>query len=395
MASPSELSCGSDRLISPEELEAKVALGRPLRVKFGIDPTAPDLHLGHMVPLLHLRRFQAAGHLAVLLVGDFTARIGDPSGRNDTRPPLSPDTIKAHTDTYLAQVYRLLDPARTEVAFNGTWLTPLLASTAENSQNTLLGLLARHTVQQLTEREDFKQRLAQGAPLTLLELLYPLLQGYDSCALRADVELGGTDQLFNLLMGRRLQTEQGQTPQVVMTFPLLEGTDGVRKMSKSYGNVIAFNDPPQEVFGKVMSLSDDMMLKYYTLLTDEKLDRVKTLHPREAKMNLASLLTGRLHSPQKAEEARAHFERVFSSRAEPESVPLHHLSKPTGRLTDFLVESGLAPSRKEAQRLIQQGAVDVAGNRVSEDQEITFSTPTLVKVGKRRFGRLCPPGQRP
>jgi tyrosyl-tRNA synthetase len=231
-------------------------------VKYGVDPTSPDLHLGHTVSLNKLRAFQDAGHTAVLIIGDYTARVGDPSGRSETRPPLTPEAVAANAQTYLAQVFRVLEEKRTEVRWNAEWLTPLFANTDPDPARRVLGLMARHTVQQLTERDDFQKRLASKTPISLLELLYPLMQGYDSVAVKADVEMGGTDQLFNLLMGREIQKDFGQPPQVVLTLPLLEGTDGVRKMSKSYGNAIALNDAPGDMFGKVLSLSDEMMWKF-------------------------------------------------------------------------------------------------------------------------------------
>jgi tyrosyl-tRNA synthetase len=387
------LTRGARDLLSLKELESKIAKGRPLRVKLGVDPTAPDLHLGHTVALSKLRAFQEAGHTAVFIIGDYTARIGDPSGRSAARPPLSAEQVETNTRTYLAQVFKILDEGKTEVVRNSQWIEPLFANREADPQRTLLGLLARNTVQQLTEREDFAQRLKSGNPLSLLELLYPLLQGYDSVAVRADVEVGGTDQLFNLLMGRRLQEQFGQEPQVVMTLPLLEGTDGVKKMSKTYDNFIALNDPPETFFGKVMSLSDDLMWKYYELLTEEDIAPLKALHPMEAKKRLAAALAGRYHGMGAAQAAREWFEKVFSRKEPPAEIPGHRVSASPLRLSAVLVEAGLAPSKNEARRLITQGAVEVAGERLTQDIALTVHSPLLVKVGKRQFRRLLPPGE--
>jgi tyrosyl-tRNA synthetase len=382
---------GAVQVFSTRELEEKMAAGRPLRVKLGVDPTSPDLHLGHTVALNKLKQFQDAGHRVVFIIGDYTARIGDPSGRSETRPPLSEGEVKRNAETYLAQVFRVLDEKATEVRWNGEWLGPLFANADPDPTRRILHLMARHTVQQLLEREDFQKRLAAQNPISLLELLYPLMQGYDSVAVNSDVEIGGTDQLFNLLMGREIQKDFGQPPQVVLTLPLLEGTDGVRKMSKSYGNAIALNDAPNDMFGKVMSLSDEMMWKYYELLTVEDLARVKALHPMEAKKALAQLLAARFHGETAGAEARAHFERVFSKGQTPEKIQEHRLSRSPIRMMDLLVEAGLAPSKNEARRLLQQGAVEAAGERVTDDRELTVHAPLLIKVGKRQFRTLLPP----
>lgn len=382
---------GAVQVFSKADLEERMAAGQPLRVKLGVDPTAPDLHLGHTVVLTKLRQFQQAGHQVVFIIGDATARVGDPSGRSETRPPLDADAVKANAKTYLAQVFKILDEKRTEVRWNSEWLLPLFANTDPDPSKRLMTMMAKHTVQQLTEREDFQKRLAAQTPISLLELFYPLMQGYDSVAVRADVELGGTDQLFNLLMGRELQKDAGQRPQVVLTLPLLEGTDGVRKMSKSYGNAVGLNEPANDMFGKIMSLSDALMWKYFELLTEEDVPAVKALHPMEAKKRLGKLLVERYHGAAAAAAARDHFERVFSKRATPEDVPSHRAARSPVRLMDLLVESGLAPSKNEARRLIQQGAVEVAGERVAEDREIVVHAPLLIKVGKRQFRKIQPP----
>ncbi|MBK8576110.1 MAG: tyrosine--tRNA ligase [Elusimicrobia bacterium] len=382
---------GTVQVFSRKELQEKCALSRPLRVKYGVDPTSPDLHLGHTVSLNTLRAFQEAGHTAVLIIGDYTARVGDPSGRSETRPPLSPEAVAANAQTYLSQVYKVLEEKRTEVRWNAQWLTPLFANTDADPARRILGLMARHTVQQLTEREDFQKRLASNTPISLLELLYPLMQGYDSVAVKADVEMGGTDQLFNLLMGREIQKDFGHSPQVVLTLPLLEGTDGVRKMSKSYGNAIGLNDLPGEMFGKILSLSDGMMWKYFEVLTDQDIPALKAGHPMEAKKKLGEILVARFHGVSAARAAREEFEKVFSKREAPQDILDHGLTQSPQRLSDILVESKIAPSKNEARRLIQQNAVELAGERVTDDREITVHSPLLLKVGKRQYRRLLPP----
>jgi tyrosyl-tRNA synthetase len=389
--SDSKLLRGVEKVISEEELKKKLSSKKSLRVKLGVDPTAPDLHLGHTVALNKLRQFQDEGHVVVFIIGDYTAMIGDPSGRSETRPPLSAAEVENNAQTYLAQVFKVLDKSKTEVVSNSHWLTPLFANTGKDPGHTLLGLLSRHTVQQLTERDDFSKRLKNGTPISLVELLYPLMQGYDSVHVKADVELGGTDQLFNLLMGRRMQQDAGQEPQVVITLPLLEGTDGVKKMSKSYDNHIALNDAPNDMFGKVMSISDELMWKYYTLLTDEDGTAVKAGHPMEAKKKLAGLLTERFHGAPAAKAARDHFENVFSKRNAPDEMSEYRVERSPMKLSELLAASGLAPSRNEARRLITQGAVDWGGVRVQEDKEMTVTEAVLVKVGKRQFRRLLPP----
>jgi tyrosyl-tRNA synthetase len=384
---------GIQQVISRDELQSKLNRGKPLRIKLGVDPTAPDLHLGHTVTLNKLRQFQDLGHTVVFILGDYTARIGDPSGRSETRPPMSPEDVEKNGRTYLEQVFKILDEKKTEVRRNAEWLVPLFANQNKDPRHSLLGVLSQHTVQQLTEREDFAKRMKEGNPVSLLELLYPLMQGYDSVAVRADVELGGTDQLFNLLMGREMQKDNGQEPQVVMTLPLLEGTDGVKKMSKSYGNTIALNDPPAEMFGKMMSVSDDLMWKYYELLTEESLPEVKSLHPMEAKKRLAQKITALYHGDPLAKEARMNFENIFSNRNAPTDIPEHPASRSPIRTVDLLVESGLAPSKNEARRLLQQGAVEVAGERIKDDIELVIHSSLLLKVGKRQFRKIRPPAK--
>lgn len=382
---------GAVQVFSPDGLAERLSPGRSLRVKLGVDPTSPDLHLGHTVALNKLRQFQRAGHRVVFIIGDYTARIGDPSGRSETRPPLSAETVEENARTYLAQVFKILDEKATEVRRNSEWLAPLFANSDPDPAKRILSLMARHTLQQLTEREDFQKRLAEKTPISLLELLYPLMQGYDSVAVRADVEIGGTDQLFNLLMGRELQKDFAQPPQIVLTLPLLEGTDGVRKMSKSYGNAVALSDAPNEMFGKIMSLSDALMWKYLELLTEEDPSGLKALHPMEVKKRLAAGLVERYHGAHAGGAARDHFESVFSKRGLPSDIVEHRLSRSPMKASEILCESGLAPSKNEARRLLNQGAVEFAGERVADDRDIAVSAPLLVKVGKRQFRKLLSP----
>lgn len=382
------ISRGVTRIVSDDELRQKLAKGRPLRIKLGVDPTAPDIHLGHTVVLGKLRVFQDLGHTVVFIIGDFTASIGDPSGRDTTRPPLTEDLIQSNIKTYQEQVFRVLDPKKTEVRYNGEWLYDLFDRA--NPNFLAKSLLRRHTVQQLMEREDFSQRQKAGQPISMLELMYPLFQGYDSVAVRADVELGGNDQLFNLLMGRQMQKDAGQEPQVVMTLPLLEGLDGVRKMSKSYGNHVGVKDAPADMFGKIMSVSDELMWRYYELLTEEDVAASRAKHPMEAKKFLASSIVGRFHGAAAGAEARTNFESVFSKKEEPEN--LTDFSVPRAGLdpVELIVTAGLAASKSEARRLIEQGGVQLAGHRVSLGEKISVAEPAVLKVGKRRFVRLVP-----
>lgn len=386
-------------LIREEDLREKLKrsrrTGRPLRVKLGADPTAPDLHLGHVVVLRKLRQFQELGHTVIFLIGDFTGMIGDPTGRSATRPPLSREQIQANAETYKEQVFRILDPEKTVIEFNSKWLGAL---TSED----WIRLAAKVTVAQILERDDFQNRLQAGIPISLHELLYPLAQAYDSVALEADVELGGTDQKFNLLVARDVQREFGQEPQVVMTVPLLVGTDGVQKMSKSYGNYIGITEPPEEIYGKTMSISDELMWTYYELLTDIPLDELRRLReavkageisPRDVKARLARLLVGQFYSPAEAERAEEAFNRVFREKLAPTDVPTVELKLP-GHSIDvarMLVETGLASSMREARRLIEQGGVSIDGLRISDVKAvIDFAErpEILVKVGKRRFRRV-------
>jgi tyrosyl-tRNA synthetase len=376
---------GAVDVVSREDLAKKLSSGKKLRVKFGVDPTSRDLHLGHSVPLRKLRQFQDLGHTAVLIIGDFTAQVGDPSGRDSTRPVLDHESVANNAKTYVEQAFKVLDKDRTEIRFNTEWLKPFLAN-PEAGVSEFITTSKSVTVSRLLEREDFRTRLKAGTPVSLLEILYPVFQGYDSVAVKADVELGGQDQIFNLLMGRDLQKLNGQEPQVVMTMPLLIGTDGEKKMSKSYGNYVAFNDLPNDMFGKLMSVSDALMYSYYELLTSEDLAAVKAGHPMEAKKKLAGLLTARYHGEEQALAARAHFEQVFSRKELPEDMEAYRVEK-AGKLSYLMVACGVAKGMNEARRLIEQGAVRLGGEKVSED--IIFEPKDCVlQVGRRQFRKL-------
>src|SRR3989339_341470 len=374
---------GTVEIISEKELENKLQRGKPLRIKLGVDPTAPDMHLGHTVILNKLRVFQDMGHTIVFIIGDFTARIGDPSGRSETRPIMSEEAILANAKTYQDQVYKILDEKKMEVVFNSSWLYPL-------GIEGLLKLASKYTVARMLERDDFEKRFKSATPISIIEFLYPLLQGYDSVAVRSDVELGGNDQKFNLLVGREMQKDAGQEPQVVITMPLLEGTDGVRKMSKSYGNYIALNDTPQDIFGKLMSVPDDIMYKYYELLTDADLKSVKAMHPREAKADLAEKLTARYHGLAAAKNARAGFDRIFSKKDTPEDIEHYACPHKTIKLTDLLLAAGLVSSKNEARRLIEQGGIKIDGEKVPSEKEIIIENECIIQAGKRKFKKVIP-----
>jgi len=377
---------GAVEIISTKELGDKLAESlkdrRPLRVKAGFDPTAPDLHLGHTVLIHKLKHFQDLGHEVVFLIGDFTGMIGDPTGVSETRKPLTKEEVRQNAKTYERQIYKILDPERTIIDFNSRWMNRM---TAEQ----LIHLSAHYSMARMLERDDFQKRYRDQKPISIHEFLYPLIQGYDSVALEADVELGGTDQKFNLLVGRELQRAYGQSPQVVLTMPLLEGTDGVRKMSKSLGNYIALEDPPEEMFGKLMSISDTLMWRYYELLTTEDLNSVKAMHPMEAKLNLASTIVARYHSPSAAADARAEFRQKFSEREFPvESAERTVLSAEPMALVAVITKAGLAPSKTEARRLIAQGGVELDGEKVTDGDRILPGEPGRehrLKVGKKRF----------
>jgi tyrosyl-tRNA synthetase len=374
------LKRGAVSLVSEGELAKKLSSGRTLRIKLGVDPTSADLHLGHSVVLNKLRQFQDLGHTAVLIIGDFTAQVGDPSGRDATRPTLTAEQVAANAKTYQEQAFKVLDQSKTELRFNSEWLTPFM-------REDLLGTLKRHTVQQILQREDFKKRIAENSPLTLLETLYPILQGRDSVAIKADVELGGNDQLTNLLMGRKMQQDDGQEMQVALTMPLLVGLDGVKKMSKSYGNAIGLNEPPNEMFGKVMRVSDDLMLQYYELLTDADLDAVRGGHPMKAKKELARLLTARFHGAAAGDEALAYFESTFSKKELPKDLRV--VSVPAGlTLSEILVKAEGVKSRSEARRLISQGGVKIDGAKAAADAPVTAPPNFVLQMGKHQFVRI-------
>lgn len=380
-----EIARGTVDIVSREELAKKLSSGKKLRVKFGADPTSRDLHLGHSVVLSKLRQFQDLGHTVVLIIGDFTAQVGDPSGRDSTRPVLDHETVANNAKTYTEQAFKVLDPERTEIRFNSEWLKPFFASPAAGISD-FINSAKSVTISRLLEREDFRARMKAETPISLLEILYPLLQGYDSVAVKADIEMGGQDQIFNLLMGRDMQKLNGQEPQAVLTMPLLIGTDGEKKMSKSYGNYVALNDQPNDMFGKMMSVSDSLMYSYYELLTLEDLAAVKAEHPMEAKKKLAGLITARYHGGEQAQAARAHFEQVFSRKELPENMEVYRAEK-AGKLSYLLVAAGLVKGMNEARRLIDQGAVRLDGEKVSED--IMFEPRDCVlQVGRRQFRKI-------
>jgi tyrosyl-tRNA synthetase len=384
MSGPAEAAEGLARNavdVLPEgALAEQLALGRPLRVKFGIDPTAPDIHLGHTVVLNKLREFQDAGHTVVLIIGDFTARVGDPSGRSAQRPVLEPEQIDANAKTFQEQAFRVLDEGRTEVRFNSEWL--------RMDAEDVFGLLAQTTVARLLERDDFSRRMEAQAPISALELLYPLLQGYDSVAVSADVELGGTDQKFNLLFARDMQTAYGEQPQSVLTMPILPGIDGVRRMSKSLGNYVGVTDPPEEMFGRVMRVPDDVMPQYYRLLLGEEMPETG---PAEAKRELARRLVERFHGAGAAEAAEAHFDRLFKEHKPPDEVEEGTFAADGEIHLPALLAEQFGLSRSEARRLIGQGGVKIDGEAVGE-AELDLAPERLdgkiVQVGKRRYKRL-------
>jgi tyrosyl-tRNA synthetase len=383
---------GCDELIVEEELVRKLATGRKLRVKLGLDPTAPDLHLGHTVVINKLRHFQELGHQVQFLIGDFTGMIGDPTGKNQTRPPLSREQILANAQTYRDQVFKILDPDATQILFNSEWSDKLGAE-------GMVRLASRYTVARLLERDDFSKRMKSNQPIAVHELLYPLMQGYDSVAMKADVELGGTDQKFNLLVGRELQKQYGQEPQIIITMPLLEGLDGKEKMSKSLGNYVGIAEAPREIFGKLMSISDELMWRYIELLSFEPLATVRKwkdgvaagANPRDVKARFASEIVARFHGVAAAEAAEADFARRFREGELPDDMPEITVKAPADGLLvgHLLKQAGLTPSVSEAQRMVEQGAVKVDGERVS-DRSLRFppGAVLVVQVGKRKFARV-------
>ncbi len=374
---------GAVQIISEEELKKKleesIKAKRPLKIKAGFDPTAPDIHLGHTVLLRKLRQFQDLGHQVIFLIGDFTGRIGDPSGKSEIRKQLTKEEVRKNAATYKKQVSKVLDLHKLKIVFNGAWFDRMKG--LEFGQ-----LLARYTATRLLERDDFSARLKERKPLYMSELIYPLLQGYDSVMLKSDIELGGTDQIFNLLVGRDLQKDFGQPQQVVITMPLLEGTDGVQKMSKSYFNYIGINEPAADMFGKIMSISDELMLKYFELLTDEDLSRIRSMHPKEAKMLLAESISAQYHGAQEAAKAKEGFEKVFSAKELPLDMPQFRITQPQAILA-VLVSSGLVKSGNEARRLIKQGAVEF-DKIVIKDEKFIIVKSGVMKAGSRRFLKI-------
>ena len=388
---------GAVDLISEIELRNKLtkarAEGRPLRVKLGLDPTAPDLHLGHTVVLQKLKQFQELGHTAIFLIGDFTGMIGDPTGRIETRPALTKEELLQNAETYKEQVFKILDPDKTEIRFNSEWMESMNAA-------DMIRLCAQYTMARIMEREDFKNRYVNNLPISIHEFLYPLVQGYDSVALKADVELGGHDQIFNLFVGRDLQKSYGQEAQIVVTVPLLEGTDGVNKMSKSYGNYVGIDEPPDTMFGKLMSISDDLMLKYYELLSDISVDEFKVLkdgithgsvHPRDAKVNFAKEIVKRFHGAHAAAAAHENFDKMFRNKEIPDDIEVVRIKKEEIEkwLPKLLVNLGMVPSTTEGKRMISQGGVAINGNKIADETLVPEDVDELIiKVGKRKFKKI-------
>ncbi|ADN77287.1 tyrosyl-tRNA synthetase [Ferrimonas balearica DSM 9799] len=383
-----EICRGTDEILVEEELVAKLKLGRPLRVKLGADPTAPDIHLGHTVILNKLRQFQELGHEVIFLIGDFTGMVGDPSGKNTTRPPLTREQVLANAETYKEQVFKILDPAKTRIEFNSSWLGELGAE-------GMLRLASQQTVARMLERDDFKKRFGGGQSIAIHEFMYPLLQGHDSVALEADVELGGTDQKFNLLMGRELQKDAGQSPQVVITMPLLVGLDGVKKMSKSANNYIGVSDAPSEMFGKIMSISDDLMWNYYELLSFRPLEEIAQLkadieagtNPRDVKIALAKEIIARFHDEAAAEAAHQDFINRFSKNAIPDEMPEFEFEAGIA-IANLLKEAGLVNTTSDAMRMIKQGGAKIDGDKIEDSKLVPAAGTAVYQVGKRKFARI-------
>jgi tyrosyl-tRNA synthetase len=393
------ISKGADEIIDIEDLKAKLEKsqkeGKPLRVKLGLDPTAPDIHLGHAVVLRKIKQLQDLGHKAIIIIGDFTGMIGDPSGRSKTRPALTKEEVLENARTYQEQIFKVIDRDKTEVRFNSEWLGALDFS-------DVIVLASKHTVARMLEREDFKKRFEEHESIGIHEFFYPLMQGYDSVAIEADIELGGTDQRFNLLMGRTIQRDYGQESQVALMMPLLEGTDGVEKMSKSLGNYIGIYEEPNEMYGKVMSIPDELMIKYYELATDihpDEISKIKagledgSYHPRDAKMRLAREITSLYHSEEAAQKAEEQFKAVFQRGGMPDEIPTFEvpqdiISQEGVDMARLIVEAGLAPSTSQARRLISQGAIRVNGEKTDELKNPTLKDQDVVQVGKRNFIRV-------
>ncbi|HHZ69963.1 MAG TPA: tyrosine--tRNA ligase [Methylococcaceae bacterium] len=387
-----ELSRGADEILVKDAFIEKLKEGRPLRIKAGFDPTAPDLHLGHTVLINKLRQFQDAGHQVLFLIGDFTGMIGDPTGKSITRKSLTPEEIQANARTYEEQIFKILDPDKTEVMFNSAWLNKM--TTAQ-----LIQLAAKHTVARMLERDDFNKRYKEGLPIAIHEFLYPLIQGYDSVAMKADLELGGTDQKFNLLVGRQLQQVYGQKPQVVMTMPILEGLDGVQKMSKSLNNYIGIADSPTDMFGKIMSISDELMWRYFLLLSFRPMSEIEQwqmacgdgANPRDYKVKLALEIIARFHSQALAEKALADFEARFKHGAVPDEIDEVQLTATASQyqIANLLKDAGLTASTSEAMRMVKQGAVKIDGEKVSDPKlTVAIGGTHVVQVGKRKYARV-------
>ncbi|WP_077284062.1 tyrosine--tRNA ligase [Cognaticolwellia aestuarii] len=388
----SEIKRGAEEILLEDELLEKLKKGKPLKIKAGFDPTAPDLHLGHTVLINKLRQFQQQGHEVIFLIGDFTGMIGDPTGKNVTRKPLTKEDVLSNAETYKEQVFKILDPAKTTVAFNSTWMDKLGAA-------GMLKLASRQTVARMMERDDFKKRYAGGQAIAIHEFMYPLVQGWDSVALEADVELGGTDQKFNLLMGRELQKSEGQRPQTVLMMPLLEGLDGVQKMSKSLNNYIGITDAPNDMFGKIMSISDDLMWRYYELLSFKPIETISGYkeaiaagsNPRDVKIDLAKELIERFHDIEAAEAAHQEFINRFQKGALPDDMPELDIVTETGEIAiaNLLKEAGLVASTSEAMRMIKQGAAKIEGEKITDNKlVIKAGSSAVYQVGKRKFAKI-------
>lgn len=391
---------GAVEIIPEDDFKGKLARSiqenKPLRVKLGLDPSAPDIHIGHTVPLQKLRQFQNLGHIVQLVIGDFTGQIGDPTGKSETRKQLTPQEVKTNAETYVKQLFLILDPEKTEVSYNSTWLAPLTFA-------DVVQLAGKITVARMLERDDFEKRFRSNLPISIHEFFYPLMQGYDSVALNTDIEIGGTDQKFNLLMGRHLQKEYGKSQQAVLTLPLIEGLDGVHKMSKSLGNYIGIDEEPNQIYGKAMSIPDELMVKYYQLVTDLPHEEIKsiveglesgTYHPRDAKMKLAFTLVRMYHGEEAGHEAENHFKIVFQEGALPEDMPEISVDGNTlnnGKIwiVKLIVDLKMVPSNGEARRMVQQGAVKIDGEKVDDvDAEVMVEQGMVIQVGKRKFAKI-------
>jgi tyrosyl-tRNA synthetase len=384
------ISRGAVEIIPEEELKKKlersVKENRPLRVKWGADPSAPDIHLGHTVPLRKLRQFQELGHEVYFLIGDFTAMIGDPTGKSETRKQLTREEVLRNAETYKQQIFKILDPAKTKIVFNSEWCSEMKFS-------DVLQLTSQYSVARMLERDDFAKRYKEGRSISIVEFMYPLIQGYDSVALKADIEVGGTEQKFNLLVGRDLQTAYGQEPQVILTVPIIEGTDGVQKMSKSLGNYIGVSETPKEIFGKVMSIPDSLITRYFELLTDVTLEKIREFenrmkkgeNPRDFKVQLGQAIVGQLHSMKDAGEVLTEFERVFKEKGLPDNIPGYTIVQGERSIVDIVIAAGLVSSKSEMRRLIKQNAVSIDGEKITEEISLSGGKERIIKIGKRIF----------